>query len=201
MNQYCNKRNTFAIEKIIMLRKTKHTSKIEYMAMDGDKFSKIIDELYNGLTLKDALLKYRVGTRSFYDFKASDAQYEQDYDRARIANTHGEADEIKTIADDPDIDPNRARNMIDARKWRASKMNPRVYGDRLDVNIEQRIGIGALILEQRNKALTHQQHLEIEVNSQVIETKEQSINGIVGSKPNDPQDKDASEVLESEIFK
>lgn len=43
------------------------------------------------------------------------------------------ADEIIEIADS-DLDPNRARVMIDARKWLAGKLRPKKYGDRVELD-------------------------------------------------------------------
>ena len=43
------------------------------------------------------------------------------------------AHQIVSIADSED-NPNKARNMIDARKWLASKLNPRKYGDKIELN-------------------------------------------------------------------
>ncbi len=54
------------------------------------------------------------------------------YALAREAQAEHHADEIVTIADDQNIDPNSRRIMVDARKWIASKLKPRVYGDKID---------------------------------------------------------------------
>lgn len=72
---------------------------------------------------------------TFYKRLAEDAEYAAEYARAREAQAHHEADEIRKIADTatPE-DYNVARLRIDARKWRASKMAPKVYGDKLDLN-------------------------------------------------------------------
>ena len=43
------------------------------------------------------------------------------------------AKQIIEIAD-TEKNPNIARNRIDARKWAASKLNPRKYGDKLELN-------------------------------------------------------------------
>lgn len=54
------------------------------------------------------------------------------YARAREAGIEAQVDRITEIAD-TEPDPNRARVMIDARKWIASKLLPKRYGDRLEV--------------------------------------------------------------------
>jgi hypothetical protein len=51
------------------------------------------------------------------------------YTRAREERADLVADEIITIAD-TEPDPNKARVMIDARKWWAARVNPKKYGGR-----------------------------------------------------------------------
>ena len=54
------------------------------------------------------------------------------YARARMEQADHYADEVVTIAD-TSLDANLARVKIDARKWAASKLNPKRYGDKLDI--------------------------------------------------------------------
>ena len=56
--------------------------------------------------------------------------FAEQYARAREAQADGFADEIVQIADTEE-DPNRARVRIEARKWVAGKLRPKVYGDRV----------------------------------------------------------------------
>ena len=58
--------------------------------------------------------------------------FAEKYARARTAQAEHYAAEIIHIADTTD-DPNKARLQIDARKWYASKLAPKNFGDRLDV--------------------------------------------------------------------
>lgn len=55
------------------------------------------------------------------------------YTSARARGLEHIADEIVSIAD-TETDPNKARVRVDARKWVLSKLNPKVYGDKLDLN-------------------------------------------------------------------
>ena len=52
------------------------------------------------------------------------------YAQAREAQADYLADEIVEIADGAG-DPAQVRNRVDARKWVAAKLRPRVYGDKL----------------------------------------------------------------------
>ena len=53
------------------------------------------------------------------------------YARAREEQADHYADEIITIADNENLTPEDRRIMVDARKWVASKLKPRRYGDKL----------------------------------------------------------------------
>lgn len=68
----------------------------------------------------------------------NDDGFSANYTRAREAQADFYADEIADIAD-TETDANKARVRIDARKWAAGKLKPKVYGDRLhldgDLNI------------------------------------------------------------------
>lgn len=56
------------------------------------------------------------------------------YARARDEQADFYADDIIDIAD-TEPDPNIARVRIDARKWVASKLKPKVYGDRVQQDV------------------------------------------------------------------
>jgi hypothetical protein len=77
-----------------------------------------------------------------------DSEFLRNYARAQEIRAEREFEEIKTIADDQVNDVyydkdgnecinhnviNRSRLMVDARKWRISKMQPKKYGDKLDI--------------------------------------------------------------------
>lgn len=78
-----------------------------------------------------------------------DDVFRENYARARELQADSFVDEIVNIAD-TEIDPNRARVRIDARKWTAGKLRPKVYGDRVEVDLNAKIeneDTGALLAE------------------------------------------------------
>ena len=62
-----------------------------------------------------------------------DAEFLAQYARAREARAEVLADEIVEIADTAE-DAQLARLRVDARKWAASKLDPKRYGERLDID-------------------------------------------------------------------
>lgn len=67
--------------------------------------------------------------------QSGDTEFCEKYARARESQAHREAEEIREIADaaTPE-DVHVARLRMDARKWRAGKLAPKVYGDKIEVN-------------------------------------------------------------------
>lgn len=72
----------------------------------------------------------------------------QRYARAREAAADLLAEEIIAIADDETTDPNSRRVRIEARKWYAGKLRPKVYGERLQQEIT-----GTLTIEEALRQL------------------------------------------------
>lgn len=70
--------------------------------------------------------------KTVYRWLEKHEEFSQKYTRARERQQDYEADHIIAIADNA-TDANIARLQIDARKWRASKLAPKKYGDKLDV--------------------------------------------------------------------
>lgn len=68
-------------------------------------------------------------------------EFSEQYTRAREAQAESHADQIVEIADDDKIDPNHKRIMVDARKWVASKLKPKRYGDKLDLEHKGEVGL------------------------------------------------------------
>ena len=71
--------------------------------------------------------------QSFYRWIRDDDDLCDSYVRAREEQADRVVDECIQIADDC-TDPSKARVQIAARQWKASKMAPKKYGDKLDLN-------------------------------------------------------------------
>lgn len=66
---------------------------------------------------------------TFYRMIGNDTDLWQQYARAKETAQHAAVDSIMSVIDQED-DVHRARLKVDAIKWAASKLAPRVYGDR-----------------------------------------------------------------------
>lgn len=80
---------------------------------------------------------------------AADADFASRYARARTAQADVLFDRMEAVEEQVsagEMDSHAARVVLDSMRWRASKLAPKVYGDRLDVQVtDNRISIsGAL---------------------------------------------------------
>jgi hypothetical protein len=116
-------------------------------------FDEIIEEIsVNKLSLRKALID-RMSAQTFYDIIDNDTELSTQYARAREERTEGIFEEMFDIADDgtndymermgSDGEPylvvntehiQRSKVRIDQRKWALSKMNPKKYGDKLELD-------------------------------------------------------------------
>ena len=91
--------------------------------------------------------QHGVSTVSFYDWIKKDTELLNKYTRAREDQADYLADEIITLSDDKTSDyvegefgkvgnaanVARSRLQVEARKWIASKLKPKKYGDKVEV--------------------------------------------------------------------
>lgn len=100
-------------------------------------FDRICDRIADGESLRgiceDADMPSTAAVRKWLAQDDGGALVAQ-YTRAREMQADHEFDEIKAIADlaSPG-DVQVARLRVDARKWRAGKMRPKVYGDKIAI--------------------------------------------------------------------
>jgi hypothetical protein len=72
---------------------------------------------------------------------------------ARAEGSHALIDESLMIADCPILDPNRARNMINARQWAAERRNRKEYGQAVDLNVNQITDLRGTMIEARKRVV------------------------------------------------
>lgn len=93
----------------------------------------ICDRLTQGESLvricKDADMP---ATVSIYKWLREHEEFANNYARARDNQADYYEDEIKEIADNAE-DPQKARLQVDTRKWIASKLKPKKFGDKIDM--------------------------------------------------------------------
>lgn len=127
--------------------------------MGKGKFSiELFDEICNQIAYSDkglvSICKEKgLNANSFYEWVRSDKELGDKYARARELQAEYLADQIIEIADDGTNDymtitkgdeaynvedkevTNRSKLRVDARKWKASKLAPKKYGDKIETQL------------------------------------------------------------------
>lgn len=103
--------------------------------------SRICRLVASGILLKNAAKREGVRRETFWRWLDADEELRRRFERARVAQAHALAEQAISIADAPvrdHADAVRARTRVDVRKWFVAKLAPKIYGERLQVEQEQR---------------------------------------------------------------
>lgn len=131
-----------------------------------DLAARICDEIAEGRSLRDICSDEEMPDKAtVLRWLAANEQFRDHYARAREAQADAIFDEILDIADDARNDwmerrgeedagwvangehIQRSRLRIDARKWMAGKLQPKKYGDKLDLNHSGGIQIERVVVD------------------------------------------------------
>lgn len=104
--------------------------------IDPDTFDRICEQIADGRSLASILKDDGMppGSR-VYRALAEDKGMQERYARAREAQADKLFEEVLDLADERGEDVQRSRLMVDARKWMAGKLRPKVYGERVDHDV------------------------------------------------------------------
>lgn len=125
------------------------------MPFDQEIANVICDRIAEGESLRKICTSAELPSReTVRKWLREDEGFAGQYARAREEQADYYADKIIEIADEAE-DPQKARVQIDARKWVASKLKPKVYGDRIqqDVTINELDGLTGSQLDGRLAAV------------------------------------------------
>lgn len=119
-------------------------------------FDEICERIADGESLRTICRDDHMPTKtSVFRWLANDTALSDQYARARTAQADALFDDILDIADDSNNDwidkvegpaqlngeaIQRARLRVDARKWMAGKLRPKVYGEKLDIDHSNKDG-------------------------------------------------------------
>ena len=112
--------------------------------------NRLIDEIQTGRSLRQVCQDEGMPHfTTVLRWVAADADFASKYARARTAQADTLFDRMEAVEEavsSGTMDSHAARVVLDSMRWRASKLAPKVYGDRLDVSVsDTRISIsGAL---------------------------------------------------------
>ena len=101
-------------------------------------FDQICERMAQGETLRKICAEPDMpNITTVWKWKEADEARGKQYAHAREAQADAQFERIGAVVDDVEagtLEPAQARTMIDALKWTAGKLRPKVYGDK--VNLE-----------------------------------------------------------------
>ena len=124
---------------------SRRTSRDGSIVIPQDTKDYICELIAAGKSLRAVLRDYDGMPASSTVFKelAADAEFAEQYARARESQADTLFDEILEIADSStQADDRRVR--IDARKWMAGKLRPKKYGEKQEVELSGAVQIGRI---------------------------------------------------------
>jgi hypothetical protein len=108
---------------------------------NGKKTPKLIDSILaefeesSSMATREACKKHGISLTIWNRWLNQDEELVERYARAKEAQSELMVNEMISISDDPDLDANSKRVMVDTRKWIASKLKPKKYGDKVQQEI------------------------------------------------------------------
>ena len=105
---------------------------------------------------------------TFMDWLANDRKLAEKYAQAKAEQADYLADELVSIADNA-TDANLARLQVDARKWVASKLKPKRYGDNLQVNHSGKLDVITMTDADLIRIIQEQTGQPLMIEGEVIE--------------------------------
>lgn len=165
-----------------------------------NKTLSVIQAMKAGAGLKNAVAEQQLGIAEFFDAVHTHSDLEKLYTDAQSSRAEILVEEIVDISD-MEEDPQRARIRLDARRWYASKMKPKKYGDKIDVNVSGSINIHAALTEARKRVLLPDSYQADVIDAQVIDTTnelavEHTDTESVAEPAKDDKDIDINDLLE-----
>ncbi|HET8730100.1 MAG TPA: hypothetical protein VFM34_03230 [Moraxellaceae bacterium] len=96
-----------------------------------DVVDRICEQLADGMSLRAICRADDMPSKAtVFKWLREQPGFSDQYARAMEARADSHVDDITEIADRTDLDANDKRVRIDARKWVASKLKPKRYGDK-----------------------------------------------------------------------
>lgn len=116
--------------------------------------TRICEDISSGRSLRSICAEDGMPDKAtVFRWLAANETFRDQYARARDAQADAMLEDILEIADQYDAEKdkldvehiNRARLRIDTRKWAMSKMAPKKYGDKLDLNHSGQVNLQPVI--------------------------------------------------------
>jgi len=157
---------------------SKHLSVFDDQALDEQQ-KQVCTLIATGKSIEKACELAGITEYRYTKWLADLPAFEQAVRRARAIIVDRRIDRIAEVArTEPDV--NRAALIIKTDQWLASKLIPKVFGDRIDLNVNQVIDIGSALAEAHaRRALRPRCDPAYIIDVQAVDVTEQNAAGSV----------------------
>lgn len=153
-----------------------------------------------GKTLAEIRDAIGISQQEFWEYRQENSDFAEAFARARQEGLEELADGLLTITEE-EHDVQKARLRSENVRWLLSKRKPHVYGDRIDLNVNQTIDINAALLEARQRAALPMSYQRPTLEGEAIEIKGQIEGATADSQSADAaSEQDAAPSDEPDIF-
>lgn len=111
----------------------------------------VLLDIGSGFTIRAALDNRSVNQTSFFEYLDKYPLLADQFARAQASKAELGIEQCEAIADNPDINPNQARNMIEIRKWYAERIKRSKYGQQVTIDVNQKVSIREALEEARSR--------------------------------------------------
>lgn len=119
-------------------------------AFNAEKAALFLAYLLENLPITQAAAKANMVNAEVYYWQITNPEFADTLDRVQKFRVQLLADETMVIADN-DNDASRARNRIQARQWYASRIDRDKFGDSVNVNVNHRLDLRAIMDEAKGR--------------------------------------------------
>lgn len=126
------------------------------MALTPEQEATALTLASNGWKIKEIYEWLGVDRNSFWKHRRDNPTFDDDFTRARRASLEELADDLLSVADDV-ADVQRARLKSDNIKWTLAKRMPEIYGDKIDINVNQQVSVTSALTEAKARLLPAEQ--------------------------------------------
>jgi hypothetical protein len=130
----------------------------------------VVETWSNGGRISDVIKAAGLSIGGFYSILNRYSKVQVAYDQARKIKADRYADEVVAVSDE-ELDPQRARVKIDARKWVASVYNRALYGDKVDLNLTGALDLRAALTQRQREVLRLPGDSDLIEDAQAIESQ------------------------------
>ena len=138
----------------------------------------ILDALANGRLVREVMREHKISDGMKRAYLAGNAQARIDWDAAREASADAFMDEALATANSPTADAAHARTKIDTLRWAARIRNPRLYGDKAQLDVNVRTVDLTRIIQDANARLAAGRQPQL-IEGQVLQRAIDGVRGVI----------------------